>query len=88
MKNKSDFKEIKNSKKEEKNKVIILNGFSDSQLNEFINFYKANKLPKAIFSTVTKTSKEFKLKRLLKELKKEVRLIKNVRTKSTRISKH
>jgi len=76
MKKKSDFKEIKNSRKEEKNKVIILSGFSDAQLNEFINFYKANKLPKAIFSTVTKKSKEFKLKKLLKELKKEKKLLK------------
>ena len=75
MKKKTDFKEIKNSKKEEKNKVIILNGFSDEQLHNFIEMYKLSKLPKAIFAAVTEKSKEFKLKHLLKELKKEHKYI-------------
>ncbi len=75
MKNKTDFKEIKNSKKEEKNKIVILNGFSDAQLHRFIEMYKSSKLPKTIFATVTEKSKEFKLKYLLKELKKEHKFI-------------
>lgn len=76
MKKKSDFRKIKSSNKEEKHKAIILSGFSDKQLNKFINNYKKNNLPKAIFATVTKTSKEFKIKDLLKELKKEKRMLK------------
>ncbi|MEK6835409.1 MAG: DUF3783 domain-containing protein [Nanoarchaeota archaeon] len=83
-KQKSDFRELKKGKKEEKHKVIILNGFSDSQLNSFIDFYKKSNLPKAIFATVTKISKEFKVKDLLKELKKERRMMKkNVRSKNS-----
>ena len=76
MKKQSDFREIKHSNKEEKHKVIILNGFSDRQLNNFINLYKNNKLPETIFAIVTKTSKNFKVKDLLRELKKEKRLLK------------
>ncbi|MEK6834857.1 MAG: DUF3783 domain-containing protein [Nanoarchaeota archaeon] len=71
MKKKTDFRQIKSNKKEDKVKVVILSGFSDSQLHNLINNYKKNNLPKAIFATVTKTSKEFKIKDLLKELKKE-----------------
>lgn len=71
MKKKTDFRQIKNNKKEDKVKVVILSGFSDSQLHNLINNYKKNNLPKAIFATVTKTSKEFKIKDLIKELKKE-----------------
>lgn len=71
MKKKTDFREIKNSKKEEKVKIIILSGYSDEQLHKFIEMYKLSKLPKAIFAAVTNKSKEFKLKYLLKELKKE-----------------
>ena len=83
MKKKSDFREIKKNNKEEKHKVIILSGFSDEQLNNFINIYKKNKLPEATFATVTKTSKEFKIKDLVKELKKEKRMMKNFRSKSS-----
>ena len=73
---KSDFREIKDSKKEEKHKVIILSGFSDKQIHDFIEFYKLSKSPKAIFATVTEHSKEFKLKDLLRELKKEHKVMK------------
>ena len=83
MKKKSDFRQIKKNNKEEKNKVIILSGFSDEQLHNFIDNYKKTKLPKAIFATVTETSKEFKIKNLLRELKKEKRMMKNFRNKST-----
>ena len=76
MKKKTDFRRIKNSKKEEKHKIIILNGFSDKQLHTFIEHYKLSKLPRAIFATVTNKSKEFRLKYLLKELKKEHKLMK------------
>ena len=75
MKKKTDFIEIKNSSKEDKNKAIILSGFSDKQLHDFINFYKLSKLPKAIFASVTKHSKECKVKDLLRELKKEHKAI-------------
>ena len=57
--------------------------FSDEQLHNFIDNYKKTKLPKAIFATVTETSKEFKIKNLLRELKKEKRMMKNFRNKST-----
>ncbi len=83
MKKKSDFRQIKKNNKEEKNKVIILSGFSDEQLHNFIDNYKKTKLPKAIFATVTETSKEFKIKNLLRELKKEKRMMKNFRNKSS-----
>ncbi|MEK6862631.1 MAG: DUF3783 domain-containing protein [Nanoarchaeota archaeon] len=78
MKKRSDFREIKQSNKEEKYKVIILAGFSDKQVHSLINLYKKNKLPKTIFATVTNKSKEFKLKTLLKELKREHKAIKNI----------
>ena len=68
---KTDFRQIKNNKKEEKHKIIILSGYSDEQLHDLINTYKKNKLPKAIFAAITKHNKNFKLKDLLKELKKE-----------------
>ncbi len=79
MKKKTDFKEIKSSKKEEKHKIIILNGFSDSQIHDLIEHYKSSKLPKAIFATVTEISKEFKIKHLIKELKKEHKAIKKLK---------
>ena len=41
----------------------------------FINNYKKNKLPKAIFAAITKHNKNFKLKDLLKELKKEYKAV-------------
>ena len=72
---KTDFRQIKNNKKEEKHKIIILSGYSDEQLHDFINNYKKNKLPKAIFATITKHNKNFKLKDLLKELKKEYKAV-------------
>jgi len=50
-------------------------GYSDEQLHNFIEMYKLSKLPKAIFASVTNKSKEFKLKHLLKELKKEHKII-------------
>ena len=75
MKKKTDFRQIKNSKKEEKEKIIILSGYSDEQLHDFINNYKKNKLPKAIFAAITKHNKNFKLKDLLKELKKEYKAV-------------
>ena len=37
MKKKTDFKKINNGNREEKSKAIILSGFSDKQLNNFIN---------------------------------------------------
>lgn len=73
---KSDFKEIKKSKKENKDKVIILEGFSDEQLHNLIDIYKKNKLPKCIFASITNRSREFKLKDLINELKKEHKAIK------------
>ena len=71
MKKKTDFREIKSNKKEDKHKIVILSGYSDEQLHKFIEIYKLSKLPKAIFATITNKSKEFKVKYLLKELKKE-----------------
>ena len=72
---KTDFRQIKNNKKEEKHKIIILSGYSDEQLHDLINTYKKNKLPKAIFAAITKHNKNFKLKDLLKELKKEYKAV-------------
>ena len=76
MKKKTDFREIKNNKNEDKDKIIILSGYSDKQLHDFINAYKKIKLPKTIFATITKHNKDFKLKDLLKELKKEHKFMK------------
>ncbi len=81
-KQKSDFKEIK-SNKGEKEKIVILSGFSDQELHNFIDFYKLGNLPKAIFATVTKNNKEFKIKDLIKELKKEHKFMQNVSNKSS-----
>ena len=39
---KTDFRQIKNNKKEEKHKIIILSGYSDEQLHDLINTYKKN----------------------------------------------
>jgi len=75
MKKKTDFREIKKSNKEGKHKIIILSGFSDKQIHELINNYKSSKLPKAIFATITKHNKNFKLKDLLRELKREHKAI-------------
>ena len=77
QKQKSDFKEIKNNKGE-KEKIIILSGFSDEELHNFIDFYKLGNLPKPIFASVTKNNKEFKLGNLINELKKEHKLMKDV----------
>ena len=55
-------------------KTIIIHDFSDKEINEFINHYKKNeKLPKVIFATVTETTKEMKVKDILKELEEEHR---------------
>ena len=53
-------------------KTIILNDFTDKEINEFINHYKKNpNLPKSIFALVTETTKEMKVKDILKELEEE-----------------
>lgn len=54
-------------------KTIILNGFTNEELNELIDYYRRNrKLPKkVIFASVTKRSKSMKLGKLLKELEKD-----------------
>jgi len=40
-------------------KVIILNGFKEEELKEFLSWYKKNeKLPKSIFAVVTEHSME------------------------------
>ncbi len=53
-------------------KVIILNGFTQEELREFLTWYKQNKnLPPSIFAVITEHSIEWKVKDLLEELVKE-----------------
>jgi DNA-binding transcriptional MerR regulator len=57
----------------EKQKAILLSGFTNSEIKELLNCYKANKnLPKdIIFATVTETALDWKVKDWLKELEAE-----------------
>ena len=67
---------------EEDVKIILLSGFSDKQLHDLIDAYRKNpNFPKAIFATVTDSSKEFKLKDLLSELKTEAEQLNRTREK-------
>jgi hypothetical protein len=53
-------------------KVVLLSGFSDSQVNAFIDYYHTNpELPKAIFATVTRSSRLKRLRDVLNDLEKE-----------------
>ena len=57
-------------------KIILLSGFSDSELHAVIDAYRLNPaLPKAIFATVTETSENFTVKALLAELELEKKQI-------------
>lgn len=57
-------------------KIILLSGFSDSELHAVIDAYRLNKqMPKAIFATVTEMSENFKVKDLLAELELEKKQI-------------
>jgi len=59
-------KNIKNAK------IIIINGFTNEELKEFLSFYKKNpNLPVPIFATVTDNSLEMKVKDLIEELIEE-----------------
>ena len=59
-------KNIKNAK------IIIINGFTNEELKEFLSFYKKNpNLPVPIFATVTDNSLEMKVKDLIEELFEE-----------------
>jgi len=59
-------KSIKNAK------IIIINGFTNEELKEFLSFYKKNpNLPVPIFATVTDNSLEMKVKDLIEELIEE-----------------
>ncbi len=73
----STFKEIKKTNEDEKEtKVVIVYGFSSKQLNTFIDHYRKNaELPKTIFATVTSTSKNMRLRDLIRELEQEKRSI-------------
>ena len=73
----STFKEIKETNDNNKDtKVIIVNGFSNKQLNTLIDYYKNNpELPKTIFATTTPASKNMRLRELIKELETEKRNI-------------
>ncbi|MGB9694976.1 MAG: DUF3783 domain-containing protein [Caldisericaceae bacterium] len=56
----------------EEKKFILLAGFSNEEIIEFLKIYKANeKLPKAIFASVTETALDWKVKDWLDELTKE-----------------
>ncbi len=54
-------------------KVILLNGFTNSEIKEILNCYKENKkLPKdIIFATVTETALKWTVEEWLNELSKE-----------------
>lgn len=53
-------------------KIIIINGFTNEELKDFLSFYKKNpNLPIPIFATVTDNSLEMKVKDLIEELIEE-----------------
>ncbi len=53
-------------------KIIIINGFTNEELKEFLAFYKKNpNLPIPIFATVTDNSLQMKVKDLIEELIEE-----------------
>jgi len=71
------FKKIDEVKDgEQETKIILVHGFSNKQLIDFIDYYKKNKdLPKTIFASVTKNSINMKIKDLVKELETEKQAI-------------
>ncbi len=55
-------------------KAILLSGFTNEEIKEFLNWYKQNKnLPRVILASVTETALEWKVKDWLKELEEEDR---------------
>ena len=57
---------------EKQEKVLILHGFSNKQIQEFIKHYKIHKdLPKVIFASTTANSEKMMVKELIEELIKE-----------------
>jgi hypothetical protein len=53
-------------------RFVLLAGFSDEELIETLKTYKSNnKLPKAIFASVTETALDWKVKDWLEELSRE-----------------
>ena len=53
-------------------KAILLSGFTNEEIREFLGWYKQNKnLPRVILASVTETALEWKVKDWLKELEEE-----------------
>ena len=52
-------------------KVIVLNAVSNKELNDFVHHFKTLNLGKPFFAMVTETSKKWKFKNLVNELKAE-----------------
>jgi len=57
-------------------KIILLHGFSDAQIKEFLDHYHESGLPESIFASITPKSKLKRVRDLLKELAQESRHIK------------
>jgi len=53
-------------------KAVLLSGFTNEEIKEFLSWYKQNKnLPRVILASVTETALEWKVKDWLKELEEE-----------------
>lgn len=71
---------------EKNEKVILLSGFTNSEIKEILNCYKENKkLPKdIIFATVTETSLKWTVEEWLNELSKEHEEFKKLKENSSK----
>jgi len=59
-------------------KIVLLSGFSDKEIHMVINHYRIHPaLPKPIFAMATPFNKEWKLKRLIRELWEEQKALKS-----------
>jgi hypothetical protein len=66
------FRKLGDDTGEQDTKVVLLSGFSDAQVNAFLDYYHKNPdLPRAIFATVTRSSRLRRLRDVLRELEQE-----------------
>ncbi|MEK6874358.1 MAG: DUF3783 domain-containing protein [Nanoarchaeota archaeon] len=69
--------DLENDGNEHPDKVILIHGFSDKQLNLFIEYYKSNPdLPKTNFAVVTSHSKLRRVRDVINEIAQEGRMLK------------
>jgi DNA-binding transcriptional MerR regulator len=69
-------------------KAVLLSGFTNEEIREFLNWYKQNKkLPRVILASVTETALEWKVKDWLKELEEEDRYFRESRAQKHKENK-